>query len=108
MPKHKRLTLLSRAALTIGVLASGTWSAAAGSGPAVVTAATARVRRSNVGVVSVPHALTGPVDSGSGNDAIPNIDRPGSAADVVATRSVQVSQNTLVGVQRVGLRDFEN
>jgi hypothetical protein len=60
MPKHKRLTLLSRASLTIGVLATGTWSAAAGSGPAVVTAATAHAPAERLATRPAGPATTSP------------------------------------------------
>jgi hypothetical protein len=69
MPKRKRLTLLSRAVLTIGVLATGTWTAAAGSGPAVVTAATAHApaerlanRSDGPATTSPPTATTTPAN----------------------------------------------
>jgi hypothetical protein len=60
MPKHKRLTFLSRAALTIGVLATGTLTAAAGSGPAVVTAATAHAPAERLATRPAGPATTSP------------------------------------------------
>ena len=86
MPKHKRLTFLSRAVLTIGVLATGTLTAAAGSGPAVVTAATAHAPAERLATRPAGPATTSPPTTTPAN--------PNLALTILASITVTNEQET--------------